>query len=344
MTAVAVVTWGQLARPWLAVALVGLALGVTVYLTIRLRADYRHLLAPGAVIAELTCGVGVVVGDGWAYRAGHVFGPSQTLGVIWPLSGVLAAGVASGAVASAAAGAVFGPARWADALANGVRDFNGARALSMVSTALVYASAGAVVAYITRLLRQAREEVAVAQAREEVARHLHDGVLQALAVIERRTDDTAIARIAREQERELRDFLFSASHNVGPARDLGVALRAAVGRFERDFDVRAELLMADDLPELRDEVAAALVGAVGEALTNAGKHGHPGRVTVYLEPQDAGGVFCSVRDDGKGFELGLVPEGVGLARSVRGRISETGGRVEIKSRMGEGTEVCMWVG
>ena len=136
-----------------------------------------------------------------------MFGPSPTLGVIWPLAGVLAVGVAAGSAPRALAGALFGAARWGDALANGVSSFDGHRVLSLVSTALVYASEGAVVGYLTRLLRRAREEVAVAQAREEVARALHDGALQTLAVIERRTVGTEVARIARQQERELRDYL-----------------------------------------------------------------------------------------------------------------------------------------
>jgi len=193
------------------------------------------------------------------------------------------------------------------------------------------------------LLRQAREEVAVAQAREEVARQLHDGVLQALAVIERRTTDAQIARIARDQERELRDFLFSANHQAGPAKDLGFALREVVARFESAFDARVDLLVPDDLPALSQEACNALVGAVGEVLTNAGKHGRAAKVTVYLEPAEPGGVFCSVRDDGAGFDPVATAEGVGLARSVRGRVSEVGGRVTLRSAPGEGTEVCMWL-
>ena len=77
--------------------------------------------------------------------------------------------------------------------------------------------------------------------------------------------------------------------------------------------------MADDLPKLGDDRVDALAGAVSEALANAGKHGGAGTVTVYAEPDDDGGVFCSVKDDGRGFEP-EVPEGVGLTRSIRGRM------------------------
>jgi signal transduction histidine kinase len=343
MAVVALVTRGELLRPWLAALLVGVALTVTVMATVVLRRDYRRLLTPAPILAELACGLAVVVADGWAYRGGHVFGPSQTLGVIWPLSGVLAAGVGMGTVPGAVAGALFGPARLGDALANGVSGFDGHRVLSVVSTALVYASAGAVFGYITRLLRHAREEVAVARAREEVAVALHDGVLQTLAVIERRTSGTEVARIARQQERELRDYLFSARCQPGPSMDLAVALRAAVARFETSFGAPVDLLLPDDLPPLGADAVSALVGSVSEALANAGKHGGAKGVTIYLEPDGPDGVFCSVRDDGRGFDPAVTEEGIGLARSVRGRIAEVGGRVSLKSAPGQGTEVCLWV-
>jgi signal transduction histidine kinase len=288
----------------------------------------------------------MVMADGWAYRPGHVFGPSQTLGVIWPLSGVLAAGVAFGAVWGAVAGGLFGLDRVFDGWANGTSDFNSHRILSMVSTGIVYGMAGAVVGYMIRLLRTAREEVAAARAREHVARTLHDGVLQTLAAIERRTEEPHTARLARDQERELRDYLFrtSPSPRSASVQDLAATLRAAAARFEDAFGSSAEVLVADDVPSLPRAQADALAGAVGEALTNAGKHGHAQRVTLYVEPFEAGGIFCSVKDDGAGFDPNVVAEGVGLKGSVRARIAEVGGRVVVRSAPGEGTEVCLWLG
>jgi signal transduction histidine kinase len=344
MTVVVAVTSRDLARPWLAFALVGIAFTVTATLTVWLRPSPRSLLGPWPVAAELACGLGVVIADGWAYEHGHVFGPSQTLGVVWPLSGVLMAGIALGPVAGVVAGAAFGPARLFDALANGVHTFDGHRVLSMASTALVYGLAGAIVGYITRLLRRAREEVAAAKAREDVARTLHDGVLQTLAAIERRTVEPQIARLARDQERELRDYLFSARNGQRRAGDLAVALRQVASRFEATFEGRAELLVPDDIPRLAAAQVQALAGAVGEALANAGKHGRAGRVTIYVEPAASGGVFCSVKDDGIGFDPSATVEGVGLSGSVRARVLEAGGRAEVHSVPGEGTEVCVWMG
>jgi signal transduction histidine kinase len=87
----------------------------------------------------------------------------------------------------------------------------------------------------------------------------------------------------------------------------------------------------------------ALSGAVSEALTNAGKHAQSQRVTVFVEPNDAGGLFCSVKDDGAGFDTRMTAPGVGIDRSIVGRMVEMGGRAEVLSRPGHGTEVCLWL-
>jgi signal transduction histidine kinase len=86
----------------------------------------------------------------------------------------------------------------------------------------------------------------------------------------------------------------------------------------------------------------ALGGAVGEALTNAAKHGGAGHATVYVEAGDTE-LFVSVKDDGGGFDPGGAIEGVGTARSIRGRVEDAGGRVEIDGNPGHGTEVRLWV-
>ena len=65
-------------------------------------------------------------------------------------------------------------------------------------------------------------------------------------------------------------------------------------------------------------------------------------MTVYVEPQDHG-VFCSVKDNGSGFDVAATAEGIGLTQSIRGRLSEAGGRVEVRSRPGDGAEVCLWI-
>jgi signal transduction histidine kinase len=325
-----------------AVVLVGAALAVTVADTVLLRTRPEALLRPGPVVAEVAVGFTLVLADGFVYGGGHALSTSQSLGSVWPLAGILAAGSVLGPGPGAGVGVAVGLARVGATLINGVDVDQTGEFLSLTNTAVFYAVAGAVAGYLARLLRRAERQVSAARAREEVARTLHDGVLQTLAVVERRATDPALARLAREQERELREYLFGAAEGGGPAGDLGAALREAAARFEDAFGARATVLVADDVPVLRRRVVEAVAGAVGEALTNAGKHGRAERVTVYVEP-DGRGVFCSVKDDGGGFSVDGTPEGVGLSRSIRGRMDEVGGRVEVHSQIGSGTEVLLWV-
>lgn len=331
----------DLVRAWLAYALVGVALAFTASCTVLWRRRPDVLLHPAMVLGELAVGAALLVSDGWVRAEGEVFSTGQSLASVWPLTGVISAGVAFGPVGGGVAGAALGGCRYLSTVANGVTDYGDGRALSLASTAVFYALAGAVFGYVYELLKRAREEVAAAHAREEIARTLHDGVLQTLALVERRADDPALARLARDQERDLRAYLFG-DREATPA-DLGAALRTCADRFEQRYDGRVQVLVPDDLGPVDTALVDALSGAVGEALTNAGKHGSAGRVVVFVEDDGDARLFCSVKDDGRGFDRSAVGEGVGLQRSVRGRIEEVGGRVEVASSVDGGTEVRMWV-
>lgn len=352
MAAVLAVSRDGVERPWLAVGLVGLALAVTVLDTVLIRRNSASLLEPAPLLFELVVGAALVLGDGWAYGADHAFSTSQSLGSVWPLAGILATGVALGPLPAAAAGLAIGLARAGSVLANGASIDTGGRVLSLVNTMVFYALGGFAAGHLVNLLRRAEREISAARAREEIARTLHDGVLQTLAVVERRATDPQLARMARQQERDLREFLFGVGGGAGlagggPASgggDLGAGLRAAAARFEQAFGGRVDVFVADDVGPLARPSCDALVGAAGEALMNAGKHGEASKVTIYVEP-DADGrtTFCSIKDDGRGFDPATTAEGVGLGRSIRRRVEEAGGRVEISSRPGQGTEVCLWL-
>jgi signal transduction histidine kinase len=335
----------ELQRGWLAWGLVALAFVVTAAATLLVTRSPTVLLRREWLATEVALGVVLSVAGGWVY-ASDPFDSAHNLASAWPLAGVLSAGVVAGPWAGAGAGLAIALARFFAPIANGlpVGDFE-THWLSLASTTLLYVLGGAVAGYAAALLRRAEDAVSVARAREEVARTLHDGVLQTLAIIERRADDPDLARLAREQERDLRTFLFgaTATRDGSGAADLGPAVMAAAARFEDAFGARVDVVLAPDLPRLDHARVDALAGAVGEALTNAGKHGGATRVTVYAEPADAGGVTCSVRDDGSGFDVAVTQSGVGLRSSIRGRVEALGGRVDVDSRPGDGTEVRLWV-
>jgi signal transduction histidine kinase len=348
MAAVVVLRRDELGHPLVAWFLVGLALAWTIAATVLVERNPDVLGRWPAIAFELAISVALGVGGGFAYEdatsVGQAFSSTRTLGFAWPIAGIISAGVVFGAPTGAIAGVIVAIPRFFSPVANGVAfsEYDASNWFSLASTTLLYALAGGVAGYMATLLRRAQDEVAAARARERVSRTLHDGVLQTLAVIERRADDPQLAQLAREQERELREFLFGGD-TKDPA-DVGVRLRAAAGRFEDAFGGRVDVVLAPDLPPLDAHSVDALAGAVGEALMNAGKHGRAQRVTVFAEPaDDDGGVVCSVHDDGRGFDLATAREGVGLSRSIRGRMEEAGGRVEIDSRPGSGTEVRLWL-
>jgi len=344
LAVVLVIGRSRVERWWLAVVLVALAAGITVFATWAIRRSPGTLLSWPFVVAENGVIFLLAVAGGWVFDAGAVSN-TTALASQWALAGILNTGVAFGLAGGLASASALSVERVIGTIINVQGWPSPGEWLSALSSAVTFLLAGALVGGVVELLRRAERRVAIAEAREEVARTLHDGVLQTLAVIERRADDEMLAEMAREQERELREFLFGTgtTSERGGAADIGPRLRDHAARYEQRFEGRVDVVLAPDLPHLDDETAAALVGAVGEAVTNAGKHGGAARVTVYVEPADPDGIAVSVRDDGSGFDPEQMSEGVGVSRSIKGRVAERGGTVEIESRPGEGTEVRMWL-
>lgn len=329
------------ARPWVAVVLAALALAVTAMGTVLLRRDVWLLTRPSVIGVEVAVGFTLAVGDQLAYNG---VGHPQMLASVWPLAGIITAGIAFAGRGGLVAGATVGLGHLIGDLIEPDFAWERAQVVSPLSSVVLYALAGGTAGLVTAKLREAERQISRAQAREEIARTLHDGVLQTLAVVQRRSTDTDVVRLAHEQERELREYLFGSPTTISGGGEVGTRLRAAAALFEDRYEATARVVLAPDLPTVSPEVADALVGAIGEALTNAGKHGGATTVTVFAEPEPAdGSLFCSVKDDGRGFVGDAVTEGVGLSRSIRGRIAEVGGRVEIDGNPGRGTEVRCWV-
>lgn len=196
-------------------------------------------------------------------------------------------------------------------------------------------------------LAEERRERIRAQERDEVAAHIHDSVLQTLALIQRSsTDPNMVARLARQQERELRTWLYGSP--AGPARrdlnaedradeTVAAALQRVSAEVEDLHGVTVETVEVGDCPI--DERFAALVQSSREALMNAARHSGVKSVSAYLEVEP-NQVTVFVRDRGAGFDPDHLPDDRrGVAESIIGRMDRHGGKASVRSRPGEGTEV-----
>jgi phage shock protein PspC (stress-responsive transcriptional regulator) len=189
---------------------------------------------------------------------------------------------------------------------------------------------------LVRGLSVERAERIRSQERAEVAAHLHDSVLQTLALMQKRVDDPReVAALARRQERELRAWL---NGRRAPG-ELTVAssLEAVAAEVEEAHGVPVELVAVGDAPlDLRAE---ALVAAAREALVNAAKFAPEGPVALYAEVAPER-IEVFVRDRGPGFDPARVPaDRRGLRESIVGRMERHGGRAVLHTAPGEGTEV-----
>jgi signal transduction histidine kinase len=217
-----------------------------------------------------------------------------------------------------------------------------ALAALVVAIALTLISAPFWIAMVRRL---GSERVARARSEEraEVAAHLHDSVLQTLALIQKRTDDPdQVGRLARRQERDLRDWL-AHTEPSRPDERLSDALRAAAAAIEDSHGAPIEAVVVGDAQ--LDDRFRALVGASREALTNAAKFASDGGpVRLYAEI-DGAGARVFIDDRGPGFDPKSVPpDRRGVRESIIGRMQRHGGSAEIRSEPGNGTEVELTMG
>jgi signal transduction histidine kinase len=193
-----------------------------------------------------------------------------------------------------------------------------------------------VVMRLVRSLTEERAERIRSQERAEMAAHLHDSVLQTLALVQQRADEPrAVTALARRQERELRAWL-TRRVDEGPLK-LARALEVAASEVERDHGVVVDVVAVGDAD--LDARGEALVAAAREAMVNAAKFGAGSPVDVYAEAVD-GDLQVFVRDRGPGFDpSALPPDRRGVSESIVGRMARHGGKAEIHSAPDAGTEV-----
>jgi signal transduction histidine kinase/phage shock protein PspC (stress-responsive transcriptional regulator) len=185
-------------------------------------------------------------------------------------------------------------------------------------------------------LAEERRERIRSQERADLAAHLHDSVLQTLALIQRHADEPReVARLARGQERELRTWLYRPEDRQQSR--FAAALESVAGEVEDAYVVQVESVVVGDAEV--DDRLGAVVQATREALVNAAKHAGVSTVSLYAEVE-LEEVTVFVRDRGTGFDPDVVAaDRHGVQGSIMGRMERHGGKAAVRSRPGAGTEV-----
>ena len=293
------------------------------------------------ICIDVAVGVLLMFADGWAFRSGHVFGRGQSITASWPLIAALSCGFMRGIPAGAGAGCALAMGRILGGFANARWHNHGIDWADIGAGAALYTAAGSIGGWVSVLLGRTEAALAISQAeqahlsaRHEVARTLHDTVLQTLAVVARRSEPE-IASLAQRTDSELRAYLFDApTSQLDLASRLRLVAREVGDRFNRPINVSIVGTLAS-APLAR---ADAFVGAAREATTNACKHAGANTITIFAETNEHE-LFVSVRDDGCGFDPATAVRSIGISESILARIKAVGGTVSIDSQPESGTDV-----
>ncbi|HYN97510.1 MAG TPA: PspC domain-containing protein [Pilimelia sp.] len=236
--------------------------------------------------------------------------------------------VAVGAIGVAAVYSPVGGTQFADVVNGVVFALIGVLGVGFVAAPVLWRT--------VEQLRAEREGRIREQERAELAAMVHDQVLHTLALIQRNAGDVkTVQRLARGQERTLRNWLYKPTGS--PSERFAAALEQVAAEVEDTYAITVETVVVGDLQV--DEPVGALVAAAREALVNAARHAKVETVSLYAEVEPDQ-VSAFIRDRGTGFEPGTVSEHRhGVRGSIIGRMHRHGGRAEIRSEPGEGTEV-----
>ncbi len=216
------------------------------------------------------------------------------------------------------------------------------QALGPVAVAVLITAAGFMLLFgpwILGLFEDLTEERRArirSEERADMAAHLHDSVLQTLALIQRSDDPQRMTTLARAQERDLRAWLFEPA-GAEDGGTVGEALSTAAAKVEADFDVPVEVVVVGD--RVLDDATGPLVASATEAMANAAEHSGARSISLYVECSDDV-VEAWVTDQGSGFDLdGVSEQRRGISESIIARMTRSGGEASVVSHPGEGTEI-----
>jgi phage shock protein PspC (stress-responsive transcriptional regulator)/anti-sigma regulatory factor (Ser/Thr protein kinase) len=281
-------------------------------------------------------GVPLVIG---AIGAGVIYVGTGAEGPRWTRFGLGGAEIVSGRPSAwrliIGSALVLGGMAWFLTTNRSLEGIYGVLLAVSVTTAGIGVVFGPWVYRMTHQLAREKHDRIRSEERAELAAHLHDSVLQTLALIQRNAGDARkMAGLARRQERELRAWLYG-QLDLGTDR-LEAAFLAMAAQVEEAHETPIEVVVVGDCD--LDDRARAVVHACREAATNAAVHSGADDVSVYVECVPTA-IDAYVRDRGKGFDPNTPTERRGIADSIHGRIERNGGTVSITTSPGEGCEV-----
>ncbi|QLE75978.1 sensor histidine kinase [Streptomyces rectiverticillatus] len=316
------------------------------------------------LIADLTLALAGILITAAVDSPARIDGGAATLPSIWTGGAVLGLAIKGGWRWAAVGSTLVAVANLAE---------RGSPARDTVHNVLLVWVSSIAIGYIVEVARASERTLARAlrieaatRERERLARDIHDGVLQVLAMVQRRGaalggEAAELGRMAGEQEIALRTLVAggllppqrSAEELAGDAELVG-AVAAAPPVPTGPIDVGALLaphagadvsFAGPGTAVLLEAAAAAeLAAAVGAALDNVRKHAGEGARAWILLEDEPDAVIVTVRDDGPGIPEGRLADAeregrMGVALSIRGRLRDLGGSAELVSVPGQGTEV-----
>lgn len=361
MSLVALMDPGDFRRAGLAWASIGLAGAWTAWVTVPSRRwDQATLWADLAICAWLIAVSGLVVFEGEVlHRAFFATG--------YPLTAALSWGIRRGLRGGLAAGAVLGAVLIATRPLNGIplHELPAREVRDLVSGIINYLVAGGAVGFVSMLLDRSaqalqeatdelvreRERAARLAERESLAREIHDSVLQVLALIHKKGRELArrseippaevarLGELAERQEVELRSLILRDPERLPEGT---TSLRADLEALARGVDEVDVSVSCVGPLWVERRIGEEVVAAVRQALANVVEHARASKAAVFAE-EDGGRLLVTVRDDGVGFvfdEETLRAGGkAGVLKSMKGRVEDLGGAMDVTSAIGKGTEI-----
>jgi signal transduction histidine kinase len=363
MTILAVLVSGDFRRPELAWAAIGATFVWNLWLTVN-----RGWERPAVRWFDLGLSTALIVVSGLVVETGGIVsGRAPFFATAYPVSSAMTWGAAGSVGSGLGSAAALSVALALSRQVNGtpLSELDLGQLAAFGNGVVYYLSAGGAVGLVSRVLRRTgaqlraanesavreRERAAALAEREAIARRIHDSVLQALSLVNKRGKELGsqvavsgrevrtLAEMAAQQERALRSLIAREPEEPPSGK---TSLREALESVAQTLDDLPVTVTTTGPLWLPAHHAAEIEAAVREALTNAAEHAQAARVTVFAE-RDGDQIVVSVRDDGVGFEydearlerLGKL----GLRQSVKGRIEDLGGTVRVDSEPGRGTEI-----